>query len=87
MKINEFYEHADWALFKLANEKMKFALALNYVEPSVQRTLERAFDFDWVQLIDIACLPQAGGHVCKIYKLTSAGISRHQALAAKFRKA
>ena len=84
MKIDDFYDHTDWALLRLANEKQKFALGLDYVEPSLQTALERAFDFEWVRLIDVVRLAQAGGHVCRIFKLTSTGFSRRQALAAKF---
>lgn len=74
----------DWQLFKLPNEKGKFAIQIGYPDEVIEKALERAMDNDWVQLIDVELIAHGRGTVCRVFKLTPEGRARRDVLKTKF---
>jgi hypothetical protein len=70
-------DNADFLVLSLANEKRKFAIPLfGAWSPEVGEAIERGFDRDWFRLIDVAQVAAQGGEVCRIFRLTPAGLAR-----------
>ena len=75
-------EEDDLRLLSLANEKGKFAIPLTAaLHESDQGALERAFDNDWVALIDVSAIAAMPGRLMRIFRLTDAGKQRLASLS------
>jgi hypothetical protein len=66
----------DLALLSLQNDKHKFAIEVGYASAATQLALERAFDNDWVRLIDVTMIAVARNRLMRVFKLTQAGLQR-----------
>lgn len=76
----------DHQLLGMANEKGKFAIEIGYTSRSAQEALERAFDNDWINLIDVSAVATVtDGRLMRIFKLTKAGHERLAQLKQKER--
>lgn len=67
-------EAEDYVLLSLTNEKKKFALEVAPVSGPIGEVLLRAFDEEWIRLIDVAPIPSMGNDkIFRIFKLTQLG--------------
>jgi hypothetical protein len=71
---------AEYRLFQMANEKGKFALDQDHrlIPRELQEALERGFDNDWWQLIDVAIILHSAGRPVRVFKLLPAGKARFE---------
>lgn len=67
-------EQEDWELLRLANEKDKLALEVAPFGGAVGEALSRAFDEEWIRLIDVVQIPSMHPYkTFRIFKLTQLG--------------
>lgn len=73
---------ADFEILRLASDKRKFAIALDYpLDQRRQDALERGQEHEWFRLIDVTRVEAGRGQVLRVFRLTDAGIARLAALA------
>jgi hypothetical protein len=70
-------DKADLELLGLANEKRKFAIALDYKNIHLQEALERGIDNQWFTLVDVSVIAVTAKPVLmRVFRLTDAGLTR-----------
>lgn len=68
---------ADLRILGMANEKRKFAIAVSYpMDDEMVLAFERGIDNDWYQLVDVSPISLAPKVICRIFKVTDAGMAR-----------
>ena len=82
-------DEADFHVLSLANKKRKFAVPLGArVAQDIQDAIERGFDNQWFQLIDLSTMNEGGvGVIYRIFRLTDAGLDRLAELSKTRRRA